>query len=155
MLVFLQKALCKLRKGQLDLFRHNTHKLQYNISYNCWFKLFHNRIPVGPQTFRYFFSIMRNRKIIVLSIFIDRDHSDSFFRVITAQYLLQLYSLLNFRVCKSALIKILTLHQIKNLNLLFSTQNRHTRGWGQIINPTHIVMLFFWKVLFYGSEDSV
>ncbi|SVB90817.1 uncharacterized protein METZ01_LOCUS243671, partial [marine metagenome] len=28
-------------------------------------------------------------------------------------------------------------------NLLFLTQKRHTRGWGQIIRGTHIVMLFF------------
>ena len=32
--------------------------------------------------------------------------------------------------------------QFKNLNLLFLTQKRHTRGWGQIIKPTHIVMVF-------------
>jgi hypothetical protein len=50
---------------------------------------------------------------------------------------------LNELVCKSALKCYQRAHQFKNLNLLFLTQKRHTRGWGQIINPTHIVMLFF------------
>ena len=41
-------------------------------------------------------------------------------------------------------------HQFKNLNLLFLTQKRHTRGWGQIINPIHIVMLFFESLVRFG-----
>ena len=46
-------------------------------------------------------------------------------------------------MCKKALKCYARAHQFKNLNLTFLTQKRHTRGWGQIIKPTHIVMLFF------------
>ena len=40
--------------------------------------------------------------------------------------------------------------QFKNLNPLFLTQKHHTRGWGQIINPIHIVMLFFESLVRFG-----
>ena len=56
---------------------------------------------------------------------------------------LQNFNWLNELVCKKALKFYQRAHQFKNINLLFLTQKRHTRGWGQIINPTHIVMLFF------------
>ena len=63
---------------------------------------------------------------------------------------LQNFNWLNGLVCKKTLKFYQRAHQFKNLNLLFLTKKHHTPGWGQIIKPTHIVMLFFESILFVG-----